>query len=173
MKKFIVDTGKKKYSVEATDAEHAVELVKMIVRDSVNAKELEKAVFKLSKDALQEIAYPGMRGPVGCPKDDLLDDVINGDGFDALLKGNKSHPEAKRIIEELNDRNIKVKGVTDSMMNDDEERWDVIIRRKDDLWVVEYETAPYMYKFEFFKTKNEAISWAKRKGFNIYRVYDK
>lgn len=30
MKKFIVDTGKKKYSVEANDAEHAVELVKKI-----------------------------------------------------------------------------------------------------------------------------------------------
>lgn len=84
------------------------------VKDSVNENDLEKAILKLPKDALQEIAYPGLRGPVGSPKYELQDDVINGAGFDALLKGNKSHPEAKRIIEELNDRHIKVKGVTDS-----------------------------------------------------------
>lgn len=52
MKKFIVDTGKKKYSVEANDAEHAVELVKKIaVYDDLNdyRSAVKEAFDELSK----------------------------------------------------------------------------------------------------------------------------
>ena len=48
MKTFIVDTGKKKYIVEANDAEHAVEIVKRIDDEDDIALSLEKSLKTLS-----------------------------------------------------------------------------------------------------------------------------
>jgi len=48
MKKFIVDTGKKKYSVKAKDAEHAVELVKKIDDEDDIGLSLERSLRTLS-----------------------------------------------------------------------------------------------------------------------------
>jgi len=102
MKKFIVDTGKKKYIVEATDAEHAVELIKQI------------------------------------------DDAEH----------------AVKLIKKIDDeRTATVQRVK-------------MTKEKGKYWIVEYESSPYVYEAEYFKTKNEALSWAKSKGFKITRVDD-
>lgn len=89
MKKFIVDTGKKKYKVEANDAKHAVDIVKKI--DDERTATVQRV--KMTKE-------------------------------------------------------------------------------KGKYWIVEYESSPYVYEAEYFKTKNEALSWAKSKGFKITRVDD-
>ena len=163
MKTFKVKSNGKVYNVKANDAEHAVKLVKkIIVNDSVNENDLEKAILKLPKDALQEIAYPGLRGPVGCSKYELQDDVINGAGFDALLKGNKSHPEAKRIIEELNDRHIKVKGVTDSVKDDQQIIKDTIVARYKGAKIEKVNSSSKPYMIVGFGEAYSSIDEAKR-----------
>ena len=49
MKKFIVDTGKKKYSIEANDAEHAVKIVKKIIcRDDITYRGFK--IYKVDDD---------------------------------------------------------------------------------------------------------------------------
>ena len=102
MKKFIVDTGKKKYKVEANDAEHAVKLIKKI------------------------------------------DDAEH----------------AVKLIKKIDDeRTATVQRVK-------------MTKEKGKYWIVEYESSPYVYEAEYFENKNEALSWAKRKGFKITRVDD-
>lgn len=61
MKKFIVDIGKKKYSVEANDAEHAVELVKKIDDDAKKAYSVVKI-----KNRLGNVSVYG--GPMSAEK---------------------------------------------------------------------------------------------------------
>lgn len=70
MKNFIVDTGKKKYSVEANDAAHAVKLVKKI-NDEASQLQTVNALIEDEKAAVEayNIAIENLRGKI--PDDSL------------------------------------------------------------------------------------------------------
>lgn len=107
MKKFIVDTGKNKYSVEATDAEHAVELVKKIA-DEASQLQTVNALIEDEKAAVAayDVAIENLRGKI--PEDSLQVLITTRD-------------DENRHIENLQavvNGTVTEKNLEDSMMND-------------------------------------------------------
>lgn len=66
MKKFIVDTGDKKYKVEANDAEHATKLVKIVCKDEASALQTVNALLEDERAAVDayNVALENLKGKI-------------------------------------------------------------------------------------------------------------
>ena len=107
MKKFIVDTGKKKYSVEANDAEHAVKLVKKI-DDETSQLQTVNALIEDEKAAVAayNVAIENLRGKI---PEESVQAII------AIRDDENRHIENLQAVV---NGTFTEKNLEDSMMND-------------------------------------------------------
>ena len=119
MKKFIVDTGKKKYIVEANDAEHAVEIVKKIdsVKDEAFVIEVYWRGAKISGEKRQWLV-----GKMATTDLNRADKFTSAQQAKEVIRfqniGNHARVVRMSSIRDNENGTVTEKNLEDSMMND-------------------------------------------------------
>ncbi len=132
MKKYIVDTGKKKYSVEANDAEHAVKIVKKI-NDEASQLQTVNALIEDEKAAVEayDVAIENLRGKI--PEESLQaiiairdDENRHIENLQAVVNGTvteKNLEDSRQL--DTNDRDVLIISLRETAKDLEAQRIDV------------------------------------------------